>query len=97
MERGTEREKKSLSINNLRTAFHPRPGSPERGFFISQNLNCPGVEKTNTSATPIEGAWDIVWGKYNETLQPIKISSQFKHFSDGFFSHIAWDTSGKLS
>ena len=54
--------------------------------------------KTATaSATAIDGSWDLVWGKYNDTIQPIKKSVQFKQFSNGFFSMIAWGDSGKLS
>jgi hypothetical protein len=54
------------------------------------------VNAGEITASVIDGAWDLVWAKYNDTIQILKKSSQFKHFSNGFFSLMAWDTSGKL-
>lgn len=50
-----------------------------------------------TAASPIDGNWVTIWGRYNGNVEGQGKPTQFKTFQDGFFSMIAWDSSGKLS
>lgn len=51
----------------------------------------------DTASASIDGAWKLVWSKYNgEVANPVD-NRQFKMFHDGVFSLIATDSSGKIS
>lgn len=47
--------------------------------------------------TAVDGAWDLVWASYDDTVMTINKPLQFKQFNNGFFSLISWDAGGKLS
>ncbi len=53
------------------------------------------IDKSNTS--PINGAWELVWedigGKVRSTGKP----SQIKLFTNGYFSYLMQDSSGKCN
>ncbi len=74
-------------------------------LFISVSCNntTSDVEKQGASessknaATPIDGAWEIVWAKANDTLQNPSSPHQFKMFNNGIFSIIAKDSAGNIS
>ena len=55
--------------------------------------------KTDSSseAMPIDGAWELVWAKYNDTVADVTKNPQFKMFHQGKFSLIARDSSKKIS
>jgi hypothetical protein len=74
-------------------------------FAITAWVNNPGKNQkqlpentmqSKISASPIDGAWEIVWAKYDGKLQNPANSSQFKMFSNGIFSIIIKGSSGKL-
>ncbi len=44
--------------------------------------------------TPIDGAWELVWGKYGDNVLDSGEPFQFKLFSDGYFSVIMQDENG---
>jgi len=69
--------------------------------IISCN-NSSSKEKTGTpqkpsSATAIDGAWELVWAKENDTIQDISKRPLFKMFHEGVFCLIARDSAGKIS
>lgn len=71
-------------------------------IIISCNSNTATGEKqtiseeTNVSATPIDGAWEIVWAKRDDTLRNLKNFHLFKMFNNGIFSLITTDSTGKI-
>jgi hypothetical protein len=50
-----------------------------------------------SSTTSIEGTWELVWEDVGGKVRDNGKSSQFKMFHDGFFSLIAFDSTGKWS
>ena len=56
----------------------------------------PGVTN-DRKASSVDGAWELVWAKYNDKLADITKQPQFKMFSNGVFSLIARDSTGKIS
>lgn len=56
-----------------------------------------GKAKTSeTPSSPIDGAWEIVWAKYNDTIKDVSKMPMLKIFHDGVFTLIARDSSGKI-
>ena len=72
-------------------------------FIAWANSSTPEDKKetiqpeTNTKVTSIDGAWELVWAKYNDTIAIPANNRQFKMFANGFFSLLAQDSSGKIS
>jgi hypothetical protein len=50
-----------------------------------------------SSTSPIDGSWELVWESVGGVIRDKGKTSQFKMFHDGFFSLIAFDSSGKWS
>jgi hypothetical protein len=61
-------------------------------FFIFTKNGNSASEKTSAS-TSIDGAWEIVWARYNDT---VSIGHQFKMFAGGKFALFMIDSTGKL-
>ena len=54
-----------------------------------------GVE--NTYAKSVEGAWQLVWGEYDDQVADTSNHYLFKTFNNGVFSLIAYDSTKKIS
>ena len=68
----------------------------------NSDSNTIKTEKENdsnnsTKSTSIDGAWELVWAKHNDTIQDISKMPMFKMFYDGVFSLIARDSTGKIN
>ena len=50
-----------------------------------------------SEATAIDGAWQLVWGKYNDTIRDVSKTPMLKMFHNGVFSLIARDSAGKIN
>ena len=73
-------------------------------IFACANSNSNTIEtekavqpKNNTENSFIDGAWELVWAKHNDTIQDISKMPMFKMFHNGVFSLIARDSAGKIS
>jgi hypothetical protein len=68
----------------------------------NSNSNKTETEKpietsTNNNSMSIDGAWELIWAKHNDTIQDISRSAMFKMFHDGVFSLIARNSAGKIN
>jgi hypothetical protein len=61
----------------------------------NENQNSP--QKTNTSAQSVEGAWQLVWGEYDDKIADTSNHYLFKAFNNGVFSLIAYDSTKKIN
>jgi hypothetical protein len=62
----------------------------------NKNENTPTTD-TVAKMSSLDGAWELVWAKYNDTLADVSKAPLFKMFHDGIFSLIARDSSGKIT
>lgn len=51
----------------------------------------------DTSMQSVEGAWQLVWGEYDNQLADMRNHYLFKTFNDGIFSLIAHDSTKKIN
>ena len=58
--------------------------------------NAPATHRIY-KATAIDGAWQLVWAKYNDTIRDVSKTPMLKMFHYGVFSLIARDSAGKIS
>lgn len=63
----------------------------------SKKENTAATTYSTSSATSIDGAWELIWESVGGVERNNGKTSQFKMFHDGFFSLIAFDSSGKWS
>ncbi len=73
-------------------------------FIFLSSCNNDSASKANDNTSPpatasssIDGAWELVWAKYNGEVADPANNRLFKMFHDGIFSLIATDSSGKIS
>ena len=62
----------------------------------ASQTNGPATDSVS-KGSPIDGAWELVWVKYNDTVQNVSNRPMFKMFHDGVFSLMARDSAGKIS
>lgn len=55
------------------------------------------IQTVNTSAKSVEGAWQLVWGEYDDKLADTSNHYMFKTFNNGVFSLIAYDSTKKIN
>ena len=69
-------------------------------FSLSCNDSPVGASKEESAVkdtSSLEGGWELVSAKYNDTIADVIKNPQFKMFHGGIFSLIARDSSGKIS
>jgi len=67
---------------------------------INSSQTTSEIEKGKTETaegTPIDGAWVLVWAKYNDTVVDVQKIPLFKMFHNGVFSLIARDSAKHIS
>lgn len=57
----------------------------------------PVTNEPGSQAASIEGAWELIWEEVGGKIRDNEKNAQFKLFHDGFFSLIAFDSTGKWS
>ncbi len=63
----------------------------------SNEENTAATTNSTSSVTSIDGAWELIWESVGGVERNNEKTSQFKMFHDGFFTLIAFDSSGKWS
>jgi hypothetical protein len=62
-----------------------------------QSKNEIAQTDSTSKTTSIDGAWELVWAKHNDTIRDVSKMPMFKMFHYGVFSLIARDSSRKIS